>query len=84
MFGNLYKEAATGGTAAKGFRATSLFPCDKNTFRLQDFPLASGNTDVAPVNRPALKTSDQPSFSSSNFSPFTSVEVLRALDINHV
>jgi hypothetical protein len=36
------------------------------------------------VNHPALMTSDQPSFISSNFSPFTSVEVLRALDINHV
>jgi hypothetical protein len=37
------------------------------------------------VNLPALvKTSDQPSFSFSNFSPFTSVEVLRALDISRV
>jgi hypothetical protein len=85
MFGNAYKEAATGATAANGFRTTSLFPCDKNTFRPQDFPLASGNTDTAPVNLPALvKTSDQPSFSSSNFSPFTFVEVLRASDISRV
>ena len=31
------------------------------------------------MNHPALvKTSDQPSFSSANFSPFTSVEALRA------
>jgi hypothetical protein len=37
------------------------------------------------VNHPALvKTSDQPSFSFSNFSPFTSVEVLRASDIKPV
>ena len=40
-----------------------------------DFPLASEETYIAPVNHPALmKTSDQPSFSSVNFSPFTSVE----------
>ena len=84
MFGNSYKEAATGGTAANDFRATSVFPCDKNTFRLQDFPQASGNTDVAPVNHPALKTSDQPSFSSSNLSSFTFVEVLRASIISPV
>jgi hypothetical protein len=35
------------------------------------------------VNHPALvKTSDQPSFSSANFSPFTSTEALRASDIS--
>jgi len=34
------------------------------------------------VNHPALvKTSDQPSFSSNNFSPFTSAEALRSSDI---
>jgi len=31
-----------------------------------------------------VKTSDQPSFSSAYFSPFTSVEVLRASDISAV
>jgi len=37
------------------------------------------------VNHPALvKTSDQPSFSSANFSPFTSAEALRASDIRAV
>ena len=42
-----------------------------------DFPLASEERDTAPVNHPALvKTSDQPSFSSVNFSPFTSAETL--------
>jgi len=42
-----------------------------------DFPLASGETDTAPVNHPALvKTSDQPSFSSVNFSSFTCAEAL--------
>jgi hypothetical protein len=41
-----------------------------------DFSLASEETDTALVNRPALvKTSDQPSFSSVNFSPFTSAEL---------
>jgi len=85
MFGNAYKEAVTGATAANGFRATSPFPCDKNTSRPQDFPLASGKTDAAHVNHPALvKTSDQPTFSSSNFLPFTFVEVLRASDISPV
>jgi len=35
------------------------------------------------VNHPALvKTSDQPSFSSAKFSPFTSAEALCASDIN--
>jgi len=37
------------------------------------------------VNHPALvKTRDQPSFSSANFSPFTSAEALRASDISAV
>jgi len=37
------------------------------------------------VNHSALiKTSDQPSFSSANFSPFTSAEVLRSSDISPV
>jgi len=37
------------------------------------------------MNHPALiKTSDQPSFSSANLSPFTSAEVLRSLDISPV
>jgi len=37
------------------------------------------------VNYPALiKTSDQPSFSSANFSPFTSAEALRSSDISPV
>ena len=37
------------------------------------------------MNHPALiKTSDQPSFSSANFSPFTSAEALRSSDISPV
>ena len=37
------------------------------------------------MNHPALvKTSNQPSFSSANFSPFTSAEALRASDISAV
>jgi len=37
------------------------------------------------LNHPALvKTSDQLSFSSANFSPFTSTEALRASDISAV
>jgi len=85
QYGNAYKRAATSEIAVKGFRTTGLFPCDKNTFRPHDFPLASEDTETAPVNHPALvKTSDQPSFSSSNFSPFTSAEALRASDISAV
>jgi hypothetical protein len=84
LFGK-YNQAATGVTAANGCRATGLFPCDMNIFRPHDFPLASGNIDAAPVKHPAMvKTSDQPPFSSVNFSPFTSVEVLRSSDISHV
>jgi hypothetical protein len=61
LFGK-FKQAATGATAANGCRATGLLPCDINIFRPHDFPLVSGNADVAPVNHPALvKTSDQPS-----------------------
>jgi len=77
LFGNAYKRAATGEIAPNCFRVTSLFPCDKNTFRPYDFPLSSEDKDAAPVNHPALvKTSYQPSFSSANFSPFTSAEAL--------
>jgi len=71
--------------AAKGFRATGLYPCDNNIFRPHDFLLASEDMDAAPVHHPALvKTSDQPSFSSANFSPFTSAASLRASDISTV
>ena len=53
--------------------------------RPHDLPLASEHKDAAPVNRPALvKTSDQPSFSAVNFSPFTSGEALRASDNSDV
>ena len=70
---------------ANGFRATELFPCEKNIFKPHDFPQASEDTDAAPVNHPALvKTSDRPSFNSDNFSPFTSAEALRASDISPV
>ena len=82
LFGNAYKRAATGEIAAKGFRATGLFPCDKNIFRPHDFPLAPEDTQADPVSHLALvKTSDQPSFSSANFSPFTSAQALRSSDI---
>jgi len=85
LFSNACKRARTGEIAANGFRATGLFPCDKNFFRPYDFPLSSEDKDAAPVNHPALiKTSDQPSFSSSNFSPFTSAEALRSSDISPV
>jgi len=77
IFRNAYKRAATGEIVANEFRATGLFPCDKNIFRPYDFPLSSEDKDVAPVNHPALvKTNDQASFSSGNFSPFTSGEAL--------
>jgi hypothetical protein len=82
LFG-YYKQAATGTTAANGCRATGLFPCDMNTFRPHDFPLASGNTDAASLNHPALmKNSDQPLFISYNFLPFTSADALRSSDIS--
>jgi len=85
LFGNTCKRATTGKIAANGFWATGLFPCDKNIFRPYDFPLSSEDKDAAPVNHPALiKTSDQPSFSSANFSPFTSAEALRSSDISPV
>jgi hypothetical protein len=75
LFGNVYKRAATGEIAVNGFQATGLFSCDKNIFRPYDFPLSSEDQDAASVNHPALvKTSYQPSFSSANFSPFTSAE----------
>jgi len=64
---------------------TGLFPCDKNSFRPHDFPLASEDIAAAPANHPALvKTSNQPSFNSHNFLPFTSAEALRASDISLV
>jgi hypothetical protein len=85
LFGNAYKRAAAGEILANGVRATGLFPCDKNIFRTYDFPLSSEDTDADPVNHPALvKTSDQPSFCSAEFSPFTSDEALRSSDISPV
>jgi len=45
----------------------------------------SEDTGADPVNHPALvKTSDQPSFSSANFSLFTSPEAVRPSDISPV
>ena len=85
LFSNAYKRAATGEIAANSFRATGLFPCDKNIFRPHDFPLSSEDKDASPVNHPALvKTCDQPSFSSVNISPLTSAEALRSSDISLV
>jgi len=44
---------------------------------------SAADKDAATVNHPALvKTGDQPSFSSANFSPFTSAEALRSSDIS--
>jgi len=85
MFGNAYKRASTGEISANGFRATGLFPFDENIFSRYDFPLSSEDKDAAPVNHPAfVKTSDQPSFSSANFSPYTSAEALRSSDSSAV
>jgi len=84
-FGNAYKWVATGEIAADGFQVTGLFPCDKNIFRPYEFPLSSEDKDATAVNHPALvKTSDQPSFSSANFSLFTSAEDLWSSDIRLV
>jgi hypothetical protein len=56
-----------------------------NIFRPHDLPLASGDTDGASLNHLALmKNNDQPSFSSSNFSLFTSADALRSSDISPV
>jgi len=85
LFGNAYKRATRGEITANGFRATGLFPCNKNIFQLYDFPLSSEHKDAAPVNHPAvIKISDQPLFSSVNFSPFTSAEAFRSSDISPV
>jgi hypothetical protein len=47
--------------------------------------LSSVDKGAAPVNHPALvKTSDQPSFSTASFSPFTSAEALRSSDMSPV
>ena len=66
LFGNAYKQAATGETAPNCFQVTGLFPCDKNTLRPYDFPPSSEDKDAAPANHPALvKTSYQPSSTSA-------------------
>jgi hypothetical protein len=70
---------------ANGFQVTGLFPCDKNIFRPLDFPLPSDDTDASHVGHPALvKTSDQPSLRSANFSPFIFAEALQASDVSPV
>jgi len=85
LFGSAYKRAATGEIVVNSFRVTGLFPCDKDIFRPYDFLLSSEDKDAAPVNHPALvKTSNQPSFSSANFSLFISTEALRSSDISPV
>ena len=85
QFSNTYKRGATAEIASDGFWATDLFPCDKIIFRPHDFPLASEDTDDAPVIYLALvKTSNQPSFSSVNFSLFISAEALPASGISPV
>jgi len=82
---NAYKRAAKGEIAANGFRSTGLFPCDKNIFRPRDFPLSSGDKVAAPVNHPDLvNISNQPSFGSVYFSPFSSTEALLSSDISPV
>jgi hypothetical protein len=79
LFGNAYKQAETGEIPANGFRATGLFTYDKNIFRPYNFPTSSEGPHAAPVNYPAsANTSDQPSSSSANFSPFTSAVTLRS------
>jgi hypothetical protein len=85
QFGNAYRRAATGDIASNGCWATGLFPCYKNILRPHDFPLASEDIDVVPVNHSALvNTSDQPSFNSVNLSPFTCAEALRESDCSPV
>ena len=81
LFGNAYKRVAKCEIVANGFRVTGLFPCYKNIFRPYDYLLSSEDKDAAPLNHSALaKISNQPSFSSANFSPFTSAEALRSSD----
>jgi hypothetical protein len=54
--------------AAKFFRATGLFPRDKNIFRPHELPVDSEDTDAAPVNHPILvNNSDQTLFNSVSF-----------------
>jgi hypothetical protein len=84
LFRNAHKRAANSEIAANGYWATDLFPCD-NIFRPYNFPLSSKDTHATPVNQPAsLNTSDQPSSSSANFSPFTSAVPLISSDISFV
>ena len=47
LFGNAYKRAATGEIAVNGFRATGLFPSDKNIFKPYEFPLSSEDKNAA-------------------------------------
>jgi hypothetical protein len=82
LFGE-YNQAATGTTVANSCQVTDLFPCDMNIFRPHDFPLVSGNADAASLNHPTLvKTSDQSSFCSYNFLPFTSADISPVQSLN--
>jgi hypothetical protein len=78
-----YKQAATGATAnmAAGRQAFSLATTSSD----HTIYLWRQGTNAAHLNHPALvKTSHQPSFCSSNISPFTSADALQSLDISPV
>ena len=62
LFGNAYKRAATGEIVANGFRATDLFPSDKNVFKPYEFPLSSEDKDAALLNHPSILVNEHYGF----------------------
>jgi len=70
--------------AASGFWATDLSPCDKNIFRSHNFPVVLEDTCCSCKPSCFGEDSDQPSFVSANFPPFTSAESVLASDISTV
>lgn len=52
LFGKAYIQCQTALIAAKGFRVTGIFPCDRNVFQDVDFLPSESSLQTEPISRP--------------------------------